>query len=167
MPPAALDVPRRKCRMPIPIVTAEEMRAIEERAAMLGAVSSVLMENAGAAVARTILHDLAPGRVLVLVGPGNNGGDGLVAARHLYDAGITTSIYIWKRNLERLDPNLALVKTRNIAIFDTSADPNRHVLEAQLDLLAEDGVVLDALLGTGRSRPVEPDLASILDLVNA
>lgn len=152
--------------MPIPIVTAGEMRAIEERAATLGATSPVLMENAGAAVARTILRECAPGRVLVLVGPGNNGGDGLVAARYLHDAGVATAIYSWKRDLDRPDANLALVKSRAIPIVEASTDPDRHMLASQFDMLQAGDVVLDALLGTGQSRPVEPDLASILDFVN-
>jgi Uncharacterized conserved protein len=73
------------------IVTAEQMRAIEEAAVACGATWSGLMEQAGAGVARVALEvsgDPGGCRALVLVGPGNNGGDGLVAARLLHDAGM-------------------------------------------------------------------------------
>ncbi|PMP83215.1 MAG: bifunctional ADP-dependent NAD(P)H-hydrate dehydratase/NAD(P)H-hydrate epimerase, partial [Chloroflexus aggregans] len=72
------------------VVTAAQMRAAEEAAVARGDDWAGLMERAGAGVATAALHHFAPlvGRdVLVLVGPGNNGGDALVAARHLADAG--------------------------------------------------------------------------------
>ncbi len=66
------------------------MREIERRAAEIGLPPEVLMENAGLAIAREVKgwRGSAAGRqILILVGPGNNGGDGLVAARHLHDWG--------------------------------------------------------------------------------
>ncbi|MBN2098965.1 MAG: bifunctional ADP-dependent NAD(P)H-hydrate dehydratase/NAD(P)H-hydrate epimerase, partial [Dehalococcoidia bacterium] len=78
------------------IVTVEEMRAIEREAAKVGLPSGVLMENAGLAVAqhtRAWLGSVLGRRILVLVGSGNNGGDGLVVARHLHDWGAGVTIY--------------------------------------------------------------------------
>ena len=69
------------------VVSAEQMRRIEDRSEAAGVSKDALMENAGLAIARAVRHrlgHLAGVRVVVLVGPGNNGGDGLVAARHLY-----------------------------------------------------------------------------------
>ena len=71
------------------IATTEEMREIEKAADSQGLTYATMMENAGRAVAREIQTRWgAEGMtVVVLVGPGNNGGDGLVAARHLQEAG--------------------------------------------------------------------------------
>ena len=68
------------------IVTAAQMREIEARSEESGVSTDSLMENAGLAVARVARRMVGPltgVRVIVLIGPGNNGGDGLVTARHL------------------------------------------------------------------------------------
>src|SRR3972149_585695 len=75
---------------PMKIVTADLMRQIDRECVKQGTPVSVLMENAGKAVAgatRARLGDLAGPSILCLVGTGNNGGDGLVAARYLHDWG--------------------------------------------------------------------------------
>ncbi|MYE05727.1 MAG: bifunctional ADP-dependent NAD(P)H-hydrate dehydratase/NAD(P)H-hydrate epimerase, partial [Chloroflexi bacterium] len=67
------------------LLTSAEMRELEARAEAAGVSTDTLMENAGLAVAQEIwmqLGSLEDRRIAVLVGPGNNGGDGLVAARH-------------------------------------------------------------------------------------
>jgi NAD(P)H-hydrate repair Nnr-like enzyme with NAD(P)H-hydrate epimerase domain len=65
------------------IVTNAQMRAIDARAAELGAPTNVLMENAGSAVAEQIIARYPMQTVAVLCGPGDNGGDGFVVARKL------------------------------------------------------------------------------------
>ncbi|HYL43090.1 MAG TPA: NAD(P)H-hydrate epimerase, partial [Ktedonobacteraceae bacterium] len=87
------------------IVTVDEMRDLEARAEReYGLTSQILMENAGKSAAE-ILADyirqrqaISEHEVLVLVGPGNNGGDGLVMARHLQAWGAHISLYHWKEN---------------------------------------------------------------------
>ncbi|MCK4362967.1 MAG: bifunctional ADP-dependent NAD(P)H-hydrate dehydratase/NAD(P)H-hydrate epimerase, partial [Dehalococcoidia bacterium] len=69
------------------VLTTNEMREIERGAAEQGLPNEVLMENAGLAIAQQVkgwLGSAVGQQILVLVGPGNNGGDGLVAARHLH-----------------------------------------------------------------------------------
>ena len=72
-----------------PILTAAAMRAAEQAAIDAGTGSEALVERAGAALARAVRRFVGPRETLLLCGPGNNGADGRVAARHLADAGYT------------------------------------------------------------------------------
>ena len=136
------------------LVTVDQMQDLEQQAADVGFPSAILMENAGLAVAeeiRKLLKNVVGRRILVLVGPGNNGGDGLVAARHLHDWGAKLSIYFCRQRSEA-DPNLTKVKQRGIACFFAGQDGNTSVLDS---LLAVSDLVIDAFFGTGSSRPLE------------
>jgi NAD(P)H-hydrate epimerase len=145
------------------VVTTGEMRRIEKAADAGGLSFATMMENAGRAVAEACQRDqrIGPGegRILVLVGPGNNGGDGLVAARHLHDAGAQVKLYIGKRRLEG-DDHYVLTQERSIATTRAEDDPN---LESLRRLLREADVIVDALLGTGVSKPIEGPLKDVLE----
>ena len=143
------------------IVTADQMRRIEQRSVEAGVSTDMLMENAGLEFARRVRHHL--GRVvgasiLVLVGPGNNGGDGLVAARHLHAWGARTSVYLC-RDRPPNDPKLALAQARGMPVMPASEDSELAQLQRAL---APADLVVDAVLGTGRSRPIEGLLREIL-----
>src|ERR1700690_2078459 len=69
------------------LLTPEEMGRADRAEVALGRPVAWLMENAGRAVARAVQRRFSPRRVVVLCGPGNNGGDGYVAARYLAEAG--------------------------------------------------------------------------------
>lgn len=75
-----------------PILTAEAMRAAEQRAIAAGTSVEALMERAGAALAEAAYCHAGKMPALILCGPGNNGGDGYVAARHLADRGVEVRI---------------------------------------------------------------------------
>ena len=75
-----------------PILTAEAMRAAEQRAIAAGTSVEALMERAGAALAEAAYCHAGKMPALVLCGPGNNGGDGYVAAQHLADRGVEVRI---------------------------------------------------------------------------
>ena len=75
-----------------PILTAEAMRAAEQRAIAAGTSVETLMERAGAALAEAAYRHAGKMPVLVLCGPGNNGGDGYAAARHLADRGVEVRV---------------------------------------------------------------------------
>src|SRR5258708_27590700 len=84
-------------------VTVEKMRTLETQAdRQYSLTSPILMENAGKSAADIFQAHLPPQqaistiKVLLLIGPGNNGGDGLVIARHLTAAGTEMSLYHWK-----------------------------------------------------------------------
>jgi NAD(P)H-hydrate epimerase len=141
------------------------MRALERAAVAAGATWAGLMEQAGWGVAQIALGRLGRGRrALVLVGPGNNGGDGLVVARHLHDAGYPAQLYLWRRPDDPADGNRLRCRQRDIAELYAEEDPDRTALQAAL---AHADLVIDALLGAGITRPVTGDLANIVTTVNA
>ncbi len=143
------------------VVTTEEMRRIEREADAGGLSYATMMENAGRAVAEACQRmGVTDKRILVLVGPGNNGGDGLVAARHLHDAGAQVNIYIWKRKIEG-DENFGLAQERDIPTVWAEEDTDLAALQRLLD---ETDFILDALLGTGLSRPIKGLLKEILEV---
>jgi len=147
------------------VVSVAQMRELELRCQEIGISTQVLMENAGRAVAREIrgLVGTLPGRsVLVLVGPGNNGGDGLVAARYLVDWGARVAIYLLAPRRSS-DPQLRAVVDRGIPVQDASQDDGSFLLQ-NLDAAS---VVVDAVLGTGRVRPLEGGMARTLDRVRS
>ena len=74
------------------ILTAEQMRAAEKRTIDAGTGVEQLMERAGAALAEAAYRFAGPMPVLVLCGPGNNGGDGYVAARYLAERGVNVRV---------------------------------------------------------------------------
>ena len=148
------------------LVTTAQMRAIEAAAVAGGATWLGLMEQAGWGVAQEALRLLGAARgrrVLVLVGPGNNGGDGLVAARHLRDADAAVTLYLWRRSGADNDVNWRRCRERDIPEYHADDDPDQRALRR---LLAESDLIIDALLGMGVSRPVEGQLAAIVAAVN-
>ena len=135
------------------IVTIEQMRRLEEASAPAGVSTDTLMENAGLAVAREVRKSLgrvAGSRILVLVGPGNNGGDGLVAARHLRRWGAEVTAYLLLRRVEE-DPKFQEALEAGVSSLSTSQDPDLNLFESEL---ANSHLVIDAVLGTGRARPL-------------
>ncbi|HET9476180.1 MAG TPA: NAD(P)H-hydrate epimerase, partial [Dehalococcoidia bacterium] len=140
------------------LVSTAEMQAAERES---GVPIPQLMENAGLAVAQEawlLLGELAERRILVLCGPGNNGGDGLVAARHLKDWGADVIVTLLQPR--EGDPNLGQLTEREVPVITLTEDGAWDRLD---DVLGGAELVIDALLGTGRARPIEGDLASLLD----
>jgi len=151
------------------LVTTEEMRQREQAANATGLAYAAMMEKAGRAVAaaaqerlRALTGSASPaGRVLVLVGPGNNGGDGLVAAHYLHAWGQRVAVYIWRRNLSD-DPNLARAQEEGVPILGASQDGEGKDLAR---LAQEADLIIDALLGTGVSGALRDDLRALLHTV--
>ena len=106
------------------IVNVEQMHHIEQAADAGGHSYAAMMDMAGRSVAETA-HQLILGEpdqnVLVLVGPGNNGGDGLVAARYLLEAGQNVTVYVWKRKTKS-DANFGRLKRRRRGVSILWAD---------------------------------------------
>jgi NAD(P)H-hydrate epimerase len=141
------------------------MRALEASAVTVGTSLDELMEQAGLAVAQEAWLSLGVvegRRILVLAGPGNNGGDGLVAARHLAGWGADVVVYLLAPRSG--DKNFDLVAERGVPAFVAAEDEEYASLQHALDG-AE--MVIDALLGTGHSRPIDGALADVLRRLRA
>jgi hydroxyethylthiazole kinase-like uncharacterized protein yjeF len=147
------------------IVTAEQMKQIDQECVRWGTPTSILMENAGRAVAeetRDFLGKLENQHIICLIGAGNNGGDGLVAARYLSDWGVRVSVYLCGRRAAD-DENFKLIKEKNILHIEVVDDEK---LERFDDLLASATVIIDGLLGTGKMRPLTGVFQQALEKVN-
>ena len=152
------------------IVTASEMQAID-RAAIedFGIPSLVLMENAGLAAASMIhenVPDLSEKKVLIVCGKGNNGGDGFVMARHLFNDDIQVDILlVGKRQQLKSDArvNADIAFKMGIPIHEVT-DKN---LTTHSHLLRHCHIIIDALFGTGLSKPAGGLYEKIIKKINA
>src|SRR2546421_7992112 len=139
------------------IVTVAEMRELELRAEReYGLTSQILMENAGRSAAEILAQHIQHQRAvtdlefLILVGPGNNGGDGLVMGRYLEKWGGLVSLYRWKE--QRLT-------------IDGEDVPEKDTQEKLDEKFQRASYMLDALLGTGVSRLLPESMRSLLGRV--
>ncbi len=140
------------------LVTVAEMMRLETES---GVPVPQLMEKAGLAVAQEAwlaLGEIAERRILVLCGPGNNGGDGLVAARCLKEWAADVIVFLLKPRPGD-DANHAALVEREIPVITAGEDGWEKSLA---DALGGAELVIDALLGTGRARPIEGGLATVL-----
>jgi NAD(P)H-hydrate epimerase len=143
------------------LYTIKQMMALEKASDEGGHSYDAMMEQAGRAVAEAIVISFeqvteAHKRVVVLVGPGNNGGDGLVTARELSKQGYSVVAYLWRRQEnERL---ISEARHYGVAILWADKDNNQRLVTA----LSQAGVIIDALFGTGLSRPITGTPAQIL-----
>lgn len=135
---------------------------------VLGISSLCLMENAGRAVADEIKRRLARtgGRAVVLVcGSGNNGGDGLVAARHLLSVGIVPRAFLVMGS-----GKMSVDAKVNLDILHTAGFPVVNLDTADVTFrkaLAEVDIVVDALFGVGLNREIQEPFATVIEAINA
>ncbi|MCD6299734.1 MAG: NAD(P)H-hydrate epimerase, partial [Dehalococcoidales bacterium] len=147
------------------ILTINQMRQVEQECAEIGVPPTVLMENAGKAVAgetRRILGNIEDKNILILIGPGNNGGDGLVAARHLHDWGAKVSLYLFSQRSPD-DQNFRLVQERGIACIEAADDKGLGKLD---ELLPTTNAIIDAVFGIGKLRPLRGIIWQVFDRIN-
>lgn len=144
------------------IVTVAEMKALDAAADRAGVTFAQLMENAGRAVAEAVLarlgDDLEPHRLVVLCGKGNNGGDGLVAAHYLSNAGARVAVYLAQAPDES-DFKIKRLREKSVFVADAGNDQRWRVLR---NLLGGATVVIDAVFGTGVRFPLAGPSADVL-----
>ncbi|MDP2919530.1 MAG: NAD(P)H-hydrate dehydratase [Dehalococcoidia bacterium] len=138
-----------------------DKRAVEEYRIPAG----ILMENAGQAVYQVIRKEFGIGsnRFLVLCGPGNNGGDGFVVARHLHAAGANVKVLILadsEKYRGEAKQNLDILTRFPLEITSVTTSPQIQ------NALADSDVVVDALLGTGLDREVTALFRETIESVN-
>ena len=147
-------------------VTLSRQRAgqLDHRATAEYAVPGiVLMENAGRGVAEKLVQFGVRGTVVICCGPGNNGGDGLVIARHLDLRRIAVKVMIWGEDDRRpadAATNLRVLLESGIPLVRGDESTN-----LPHELAAADWIV-DALLGTGARGEVRPPLGDVITAIN-
>lgn len=152
------------------VLTSDEMKEVDGLTTeKYGTPSLILMENAAHAAARAIIDRFGGSvkgkSVLVLCGKGNNGGDGAAVARILWTQGADVVVYLFGKVeetkgdarinfelLKKLDPNVFFWEIDEpMSLFSKSLFPNTEI-------------VVDALFGTGLSRPIEGDLRDFIEV---
>lgn len=158
-------------------ITIDQMYRIENRGHEMGFPKKFMMENAGAAVARRTaegIGDRVRGRrILVLAGPGNNGGDGLVAARHLAGRGAeTTAVLLLGRSgrikTEECSWNWSLLgrmPSVRTAVVRAAGGGDAGAALADATPPNPDAII-DAVFGTGLSGPMAEPFASAISMIN-
>ena len=151
------------------VLTSAEMRVVDEQTAAGGVSLDELMDGAGAAVARFVERQYPEaGRVMVLCGKGNNGGDGLVAARYLAAVGVGVRVLL----LGQRDELKGEAAAAMAALLEATSD---EIVEEAVDeaavldfaeLFAEAELLVDAIVGTGFKPPLRGAVAAARDLVN-
>ncbi len=148
-------------------LTREQARELDRRATEdYGVPGLVLMENAGRGMAELLLSLGARGPVVVCCGPGNNGGDGFVIARHLDNAGVAVRVLLFV-DPERLRGDAAMnydiVVKSGLPLKVHSEGPDEDSLRSELDGAEW---VVDALFGSGLKGPLRPPFDRVVSAIN-
>jgi ADP-dependent NAD(P)H-hydrate dehydratase / NAD(P)H-hydrate epimerase len=146
----------------IKVVSVEQMRQIEAAADAASMSYDQMMQAAGRAAADRVLEliaDRQDARVTVLVGPGNNGGDGLVAGRIVAQESVAQVRFYLLKAREDSDANFIAVKEAGLLIANAQDDRDKRVLR---NMVASADVVVDALFGIGVQLPIKDEAAKVL-----
>ncbi len=148
----------------VKLFSVDEMQSLEKEAKQSGLTYETMMENAGQGIANEIIlaySHLIPKKVVALVGPGNNGGDALVAITHLIEKNWETCVYLVRKRPDG-DPLIAryVNKQGHLIIFDNDIDfiQLREILNSY-------SLLIDGVLGTGIKLPLKSDIANVLSFV--
>ncbi len=157
---------------PVYVLSREASRELDRLAlAEFGLPTLLLMENAArnaADIALDGLEGIASPRVVIAAGPGNNGGDGLAMARHLSNAGLHVAIVLAAQPRERSDAalHLSVCERIGLPVHTMAAKPAHRTLANAVHALGGCDLIVDALIGTGLSRPLDPALAELAGAIN-
>ncbi len=151
-------------------LTCQQIRELDVLAIEhVGIPGIVLMENAGRGTAELIYGGLvnpATGRVLILCGPGNNGGDGFVVARHLYNTGVPVDVVLAappEKSTGDARVNLRILERMGLELTRAFEPAG---LETAQRAAGQAHVIVDALLGTGSTGAPRGVMATLIELAN-
>jgi NAD(P)H-hydrate epimerase len=136
------------------LLSAEQMRAAENATIAAGTPGFILMKQAGEKAAHTIMERFSPSPILVLCGPGNNGGDGFILAQTLLEHGWPVNLWASSHELSG-DAKEASKMYRGNRIGDITSEP-----------LESYSLIVDALFGTGLTRNIENEFNTVIEDVN-
>jgi len=166
-------------RIPMRPITRDQAREIDRLASEQYAIPSiVLMENAGRN-ATDIVLDLIEEigqehyfkadepRVAILCGGGNNGGDGYVMARHLYNAGVEVAVFAVVHPEKLTGDAATMAKIVRAMDLGPELMIDEAGVQERAEELAEADIIVDALLGTGFTGPLRSPIAQVITLINA
>jgi len=139
------------------VISAGRMRAVEENAGALGLPPLLMMESAGRALA-DVVRGYDPSRALILCGKGNNGGDGMVAARYLQDLDVVDVVYP-----PEAAGRASLLRSCPAVLHPVRCPADVEPLKKVFD---EADVIVDALLGTGAAGTLREPLQTLVDRAN-
>lgn len=154
----------------------DEVRAVDERAIRdYHMPGLLLMENAGRNAAELLLRlNTKEQPVHILCGPGNNGGDGFVIARHMQNAGIAVDVWLFAEMADGA-PRLAADAHVNYTIWRAGGGsltcfdlrtPDCFTMVHRQRILTQRGWLVDALFGTGLTRAIVPPITDLLHAMN-
>lgn len=153
------------------VVTAKEIRELDRRAeAEYGISSLILMENAGTGAVRAMEQHfprLYRSRVVVVCGKGNNGGDGLVVARHLVNGGASVQVLLLAKKEEVKGDaavNLGIAERSGVPLAEVTSGRDLH---KHRESLVTADLIVDAILGTGLTGPAQGIAAEAIQLLNS
>lgn len=151
------------------IVTSQEMQSIDRRARdEYGIPTLLLMENAALGIARVVEERFGPvkdRRITIIAGKGNNGGDGLAAARLLRNRGAKVQVYLLSEPeavTGDAATNLNIASKMGIEVQSKGV----YDMEGLRSALTHSHVIIDAILGTGLSSPVTGEYSEVIGLIN-
>ena len=152
------------------LATVEQSREIDENSRIsYGLSAEILMESAGALAAREVdqsyFPELTRGELAIVCGPGNNGGDGLVLARHLRSADhrdLTAYILGGRSSRSELfEKQVGRCELHGVRIIDLDETPEK------VERIRSSELIIDAIFGIGLNREVEGAFAKTIDLINS
>jgi len=154
-------------------ITSREMMIIDENSEWLGVPRILLMENAGAAVARAVhswIGTLRGVEVIVFCGPGNNGGDGMAAARHMASMGAKTTVILLspmekvRTNEAKLNLEAIRAMRETIKLFIVE---DVNMLQGLKPLVEKAEAIVDAIFGTGIRGSIREPYRTAIQIINS
>lgn len=151
------------------VVTSQQIREIDRKAIEDNNLSGlILMENAGLRIfqsLKNIYPDLRLKKIIIFAGSGNNGGDGFVVARHLYNYGVKAKVFLlapFNKVIGEAGENLNTINKMGVELIEAETTK----LEEIQRTIQNSDLIIDAILGTGLQGKVTGLKAKIIDLIN-